>query len=343
MENLPQINLNDPLTLIFLISFGAFILSLGYTLYYWIHKRHHKQTNAGNMDPRDAAVHEAVKIVDQARHKAMSLLNEAHLEAKGILDDSDHINTDTKQLFEQKMQDMATKQMEGFDQVAHELLESYKAILSQEKDSSLKSLMDVSGGLKQQINDEVQSFASGLKKATSDTESAIRSDFDQQKEQVTQEMNNLTDKLKGLTADAESKMQESLGGQYGLIENEIKGLSEGLKAATAEAANKIKEDVAKESEAAKEVVHNFAGDLKRVAEETENTLKEGVKGEFDKVREEIAAYKEERVKKIDDSAKGVLEEVARDVLGKTMNAQDHEELILKSLDSIKRSTNLKEL
>jgi len=42
-------------------------------------------------------------------------------------------------------------------------------------------------------------------------------------------------------------------------------------------------------------------------------------------------------------ALGMMEEVARDVLGKTMTAKDHEELILRSLDGIKRTTNLKEL
>ena len=49
------------------------------------------------------------------------------------------------------------------------------------------------------------------------------------------------------------------------------------------------------------------------------------------------------MKKFDNVLKIMLEDVARDVLGKTMNSKDHEEIILKSLESIKRSTNLKQL
>ena len=46
---------------------------------------------------------------------------------------------------------------------------------------------------------------------------------------------------------------------------------------------------------------------------------------------------------IDKVALGVLEEVARDVIGKTMSVKDHEELILKSLDNIKNSSRFKEI
>ena len=86
MLTLSQINLYYLSIIIFVITFSAFILTLFYTVYYFLHRRHNKSKHG--RDPRDIAVHEAVNIVDAARQKAMELLKEAQVEAKSILHDS---------------------------------------------------------------------------------------------------------------------------------------------------------------------------------------------------------------------------------------------------------------
>ena len=376
MPALPQLNVYYVLILIFIISFFAFILGFAYSIYYWLHKRHHEKKPGRTVDPRDAAMEEAVKIVDDARSKALGLLQEAHIEAKSILHDTEEVQSGTKEMFEEKMKQLAQKQMQAFDVLAQELMGSYKSVLSQEKEESLKSFVDISDALKQQLTSEVRTFAGSMKQVTSDTENNIREGLKTQYDQVSGEMGNLAEKLKTITSEAEQTMKSNLGSQYDLVQTEISGLSEsikkvttetensikselmgqyenlknevggladGLKKVTEETETKIKEDINHEYEEARNVVHNFAESLKKATIETENTLKQDVKNEYDQIKQELHDYKKEKLHKVDEMALGMMEEVARDVLGKTMTAKDHEELILRSLDGIKRTTNLIEL
>lgn len=374
-ETLSQLNLYNVLIIIFVVSFSSFLLTFGYSIYYWLHKRHQKHPGK-TVDPRDVAVTEAVKIVDQARSKAMELLKEAHYEAKTILHESEEVQTSTKELFEQKMQQVAQKQMQAFDELADQLLDAYTTVLHQEKETSLKSLMDVSSAMKQELTGQVSSFAESLKEVTNQTESTIKNDLLAKSGQVSEEMTRLAESLKTITAEAEENMKTNLGDQYQLVQNEIGslsanikrvtdeaestikgelmgqyeqlknevgGLSESLRHVTEETENKIKEDINKEYEEAKGVVHQFADSLRQATVETEKTLKQDVQNEYRQIKTELENYKKQRMDHLDKTMNGMLEEVARDVLGKIMNSKDHEEFIVRSLDNIKRSTNFKDL
>lgn len=58
--------------------------------------------------------------------------------------------------------------------------------------------------------------------------------------------------------------------------------------------------------------------------------------EFAKAREEIKGYKEMREKEIDGKVDQILKQVVYEVVGKTLNNDDHRELILKSLEEAKK-------
>jgi len=340
MSILPEFNTTFMLTLLFGIAFSGFLLALGYLIYYYLHKRHQKGRTT---DPRDVAVEEAVKIVDEARNKAMTLLQQANLEAKNIFEGSEDIKSETKQLFNQKMQQISQTQMQAFDSLSQDLLNSYKMVLSQEKEESLKSFVDISDALKQQMTAEVRAFAQNMKQATQDTENTIRQDMKAQTDQVTSQMSGLANNLAKITAEAEESLKGNLGAQYGKVQGEIDGLAEKLRAVTQETENKIKQELGQEYEQARQAVHEFADRLKQATIETENTLKQDVKSEYDQIKKDLQDYRKDRMQKIDHAVTGMMEEVARDVLGKTMNAKDHEELIIRSLEGIKRTTKLKEL
>lgn len=328
------------------------------------------------MDPRDVAVKEAIGIVNDARQRAMALLNEAQVEAKTILQNTENVKSETHELFEQKIQQIGQKNMMAFDAISQDLLNSYKAVLGQEKDTSIKTLMDVSTSLKQELTSEVHSFSENIRKVANETEEVIRNDMKNQYGQVSAEMSKLSENLRYVTQETEQSMKDKLGEQFGLVQAEISslstnikkitedtevtiknglmqeyqslkeevgGIAEGIKSVTQETEALIKGDITKEYESAKIAVHDFSASLKEAALETENSIREDIRREFEGVKREIGIYRDERYKKIDSAVGGMLEEVARDVIGKTMNTKDHEGLIIKSLDSIKRTTNLKEL
>lgn len=341
MPVLSQLNVYQIFILLFVISFSSFILSLGYTLYYWYHES--KVNKKSVTDPRGAAVNEAMNIIENARSSAMQFLQEAQQEAQQILHGSEEVHTSTKEMFEKKLQEIGGRQMQTFNNLTQDLVQSYTSVLSLEKETSLKSIMDVSDALKQELSTEVHSFADSIKNVTAETESTIRNDVTNQYTQIENEMNNLANNIKNITKEAEEKMRSNLGGQYDVVQNEIAGLSESIKGVTAEAISLIKNNLAGESNEVKNVIHNFSETLKKAALDTEVLLRQEVKNEYQKVREELASYKQGRLEKIDNALSGMLEEVARDVLGKTMSMKDHEEMIMKSLESIKKSANLKEL
>ena len=337
---------------VFVITFGAFVISLGYTIYYYLHGRF--TTKKESADPRDLAVHEAVKIVDAARSRAMEMLGEAHAEAKTLLEDSEDVHSSVKETFDKKIEEIGQKQVMAYDLISKELVDSYKAVIGQEKDSSLRSLADITNTLKSELTGDVGAFKDRIRTITNETENHIKTDLEAQYLEISKNLASLKENLQKVTQNAEQEVRSNVTGQYNLVETEIANFANTIKAISNETGDNLKSELNQEYTQAKAVVSSLSGELKKVVEETgnelkkaveetENELKQGVKAEYDQIRQELDNYKKDRYQKIDGVVRGMLEEVARDVLGKTMNAKDHEELIIRSLDSIKRTTNLKEL
>ncbi len=340
MINLPDLNLYYVFIFLFVTSFSSFVILLGYTLYYYIYKRHVEQEYH---DPRDIALHEALKIVETARAKAIGLLSSANEEAKTILHDSEEVHSGVKELFDSRMQSIGAKQMQAFDQMSHDLLESYKAVLSQEKDTSIRNISDLSTQLKTALVTDVSTFKENIQKITSSTESKIRDDLTQQYNGISQQIATLKTNLQKISNDAEQNMKGSVSSQTDLVNKEISSFASKINQLAMTTEQKITSEITKEYSIARDSIHKFTTDLSKIIQNAENDLRGGIKAEFDQVRKDLDQYKNDRYAKIDQIVRGVLEEVARDVLGKTMNAKDHEELIMKSLESIKKTTNLKEL
>jgi vacuolar-type H+-ATPase subunit H len=61
-----------------------------------------------------------------------------------------------------------------------------------------------------------------------------------------------------------------------------------------------------------------------------------LKSEYQKVQVEIRQYQDEMQKRVDESVYKILETVANRVLGKTIELEEHEELVMKALNDAKR-------
>lgn len=341
MNLLPDSGLYSILILLFVLTFSAFLFSLGFTIFSYLHDK--KNRSNPKLDPRDSAYSEAIRIVDQAREKAMGLLGEAHIEAKNILEGSEGIHTDTKNMVKDKIGQIAQSQLSAFDEMTSELLSAFKNALAQEKDASVRSITDISTGLKSELETEVHSLTASLKNVTQETENAIKTDIKGQYDLVTDELGNLASNLKVVTQQAQDTIKEKLVGEYDIVKNEVALLAENLKKITSETEVDLKQNIGTEYEEAKTVIHDFAEHLRQAAINTEENLKKDITQEFETVKKYLDDYKVQRMQAVDGAIRGVLEEVSRDVLGKTLNTSDHESLILKALDQIKNTTRFKEL
>ncbi|MDE2024988.1 MAG: hypothetical protein KGJ07_00665 [Patescibacteria group bacterium] len=61
-----------------------------------------------------------------------------------------------------------------------------------------------------------------------------------------------------------------------------------------------------------------------------------VADEFAKAREEVAGYKKEQMEKVDKAVSKVVVTIVEQVLGKMINTQDHEDLVVQALEQAKK-------
>lgn len=81
-----------------------------------------------------------------------------------------------------------------------------------------------------------------------------------------------------------------------------------------------------------------AGSLKNLYEHTfERVLERGVREELNRAAKEIADYKNEQKAKINERITQVVAQISREVLGKALSLEQHEQLIVEALDEAKKA------
>lgn len=83
-------------------------------------------------------------------------------------------------------------------------------------------------------------------------------------------------------------------------------------------------------------INNFKESLEKQTVLSEDLVREKIDADYLTVRQEIEAYKEKKLKKIDDEIYETLEKISKLVLGKALSLSEHEDLILKSLEKAKQ-------
>lgn len=66
------------------------------------------------------------------------------------------------------------------------------------------------------------------------------------------------------------------------------------------------------------------------------TTKEAIDAAYQKVEEEIKLYRVSRLQRVDAQIYEIIRQVSEDVIGKALDPQEHEELVIKSLEEAKR-------
>lgn len=83
-------------------------------------------------------------------------------------------------------------------------------------------------------------------------------------------------------------------------------------------------------------MQDFTKTLKGETVDAHTIMRERIEQEYAKAEEEILAYKQAQLKKIDDSVYPLLKNVVSLVVGKTLTTSDHEELIMQAITEATR-------
>ncbi len=87
-------------------------------------------------------------------------------------------------------------------------------------------------------------------------------------------------------------------------------------------------------------IGNFRTTIQKELVAFQKTLTEAVKETYQRAESEVQNYREIRMKQVDESILEVVEEVARKVLAKEITDIEHEKLVLKALEEVKRQNVL---
>lgn len=84
------------------------------------------------------------------------------------------------------------------------------------------------------------------------------------------------------------------------------------------------------------VVNDLRDILQKETLSAQKILEEKVEKEYEKVRGEIARYRDDRIKQIDQRIYEILQSVSKKVIGKTLRFDDHERLVTEALEQAKK-------
>ncbi len=124
------------------------------------------------------------------------------------------------------------------------------------------------------------------------------------------------------------------------FDKKYKDLFEGLKQEYLNHANTTLESVGK---IADEELEDFRKVLRSETVESQELISKKISEEFDRVQKEIEDYKKNRVDNIAQEISTLVNKIAKDVLGKSLTAEQHGEIILQALENAKKDGLFAEL
>ena len=84
-------------------------------------------------------------------------------------------------------------------------------------------------------------------------------------------------------------------------------------------------------------IKDFKNALETETINIEKAVGEKIASRYDEVRQEVEDYKAKQIAAVDQKINKVLLEIAQNLLGKTINARDHQELVIKALEEAKQN------
>ena len=107
---------------------------------------------------------------------------------------------------------------------------------------------------------------------------------------------------------------------------------EDLKLNTVKIVNNITKDI--ENNTIQEL-KDFKEIIKKETYASQKIVEQKIEQQYAETEQEIEAYKEDRIKKVEDEIYNILQNVAKVVLGKAISLQDHEQLVIDALNKAK--------
>jgi hypothetical protein len=87
---------------------------------------------------------------------------------------------------------------------------------------------------------------------------------------------------------------------------------------------------------AQQTINELQSDTKTLQTDLQNQLKDFRNSFLPSIQKEVEEYKQTRFKEIDNSVRGIVERVTKDVLNKSIPTEDHEKLVLDSLEKARK-------
>lgn len=106
----------------------------------------------------------------------------------------------------------------------------------------------------------------------------------------------------------------------------------------AKAVNKMRKAVESSSE---EQLKDFKEIMKQETYASQKKLEEKIEQDYESTQKELESYKQNEMKKVDESVYKIVYRVSELVLGKGLSLQEHQQIILEALDKAKEEGGLK--
>jgi hypothetical protein len=139
----------------------------------------------------------------------------------------------------------------------------------------------------------------------------------------------LEDQIKHLNEKQSNTLEEMSHELLGFYKNAIEDEKEG----SIQIIKDVSEDLKKE--AVSELVE-FKDVLHKETIESQELVRKKVNLEYEQMEKELEKYKEVKLKEIDGAIYHILADVTRNVLGKALSLEDHQELVMSSLEEARR-------
>ena len=144
------------------------------------------------------------------------------------------------------------------------------------------------------------------------------------------------DLVKNFEKDLE-KVAETMKGNLSVdeksFEQAFQTFAESLRA---EYLKKVDATLASIDAQAQKEIQDFRSSVEKATLDSQSNLQKNISGEFEKAQAEIKAYQDQQMKTIDQAIENVLQKVAQDVLSRSLTLEDHQQLIIDSLEKAKK-------
>lgn len=162
-----------------------------------------------------------------------------------------------------------------------------------------------------QANDMARKIVSDTKVFSESSGKELSKEVDSLAQQHVSELNRIS---QDLLASYKSLVEKEKKDSFDTIET----LSQGIKDQILTEIDQFKEDIHKETI------------------ETESEVRLKVEKQYEDMEKSLQEYKAERLRKIDNAIYKIVVQVSKDVIGKGMTLEDHENLIINSLEDAKK-------